>query len=95
MKKEMVELFKAFADENRLEIIKLLIKGESCGCTIIDKLPITQPTMSYHLNILNKAGLTNCKREGNWKKHYIDFNKIDELITFLQDLKTLEGRCDL
>lgn len=95
MSKEMVNLFKAFTDENRIEIIKLLIKGESCGCTIIDKLPITQPTMSYHLNILNQAGLTNCKREGNWKKHYIDYKKIDEMINFLKDIKSLEGSCDL
>jgi ArsR family transcriptional regulator len=68
---------------NRLTILELLIKGETCGCTLIDKLPISQPTMSYHLNILTESGLTTSYKDGTWKKHHVDINKIDELIKFL------------
>ena len=38
------------------------------GCTLIDELEITQPTLSYHLDILTKAGLTTVYKEGTWKK---------------------------
>lgn len=48
MNKDYASLFKALSDDNRLTILKLLIQGETCGCTLIDKLPITQPTLSYH-----------------------------------------------
>jgi ArsR family transcriptional regulator len=89
-----VELvFKALADTNRLKILELLIKGETCGCTLIDKLPITQPTLSHHLKILNKAGLTIAKKDGTWMKHHVDKNRIDEIIQFFQELKEAEEVC--
>lgn len=90
MKEQMAGYFKAFSDPNRLEIIELLLKGETCGCTIIDKLPISQPTMSYHLKMISKAGLSTTKREGTWIKHFINRQKIDEMIAYLEELKTLE-----
>ena len=39
MNKDYASLFKALSDDNRLTILKLLIQGETCGCTLIDKLP--------------------------------------------------------
>ena len=86
-------MFKALSDENRLKILALLIQGETCGCTLIDKLPISQPTLSYHLRLLTEVGLTKAYKEGNWKKHYVDKTKIDELIQFLTDLKNTEASC--
>lgn len=93
MKQEKAIMFKALGDENRLTILELLIQGETCGCTLIDKLPISQPTMTYHLNYLVKAGLITSRKEGIWKKHHVDKTKIDELIDFLMKLKTAEGTC--
>lgn len=88
-------LFKALSDDNRLSIIKLLVKGETCGCTLIDKLPITQPTLSYHLRILTEAGITIAYKEGTWVKHYVDHDKLDLMINFLIDLKKSEKSCNL
>ena len=93
MKEDQVLLFKALSDVNRLTILELLIKGETCGCTLIDKLPISQPTMSYHLNILTESGLTTSYKDGTWKKHHVDINKIDELIKFLTELKNPSIAC--
>lgn len=94
MYEENALLFKALSDENRLKILELLIQGETCGCTLIDKLPISQPTLSYHLRLLTEAGLTKAYKEGNWKKHFVDKTKIDELIQFLTDLKNSEVCCN-
>lgn len=88
MEDKMTELFKVFSDPNRVDIIRLLLAGETCGCTLIDKLPITQPTLSYHLKMITQAGLATAKREGNWIKHYINKDKIDDMIDFLAELKT-------
>lgn len=85
--------FKALSDENRLKILELLIQGDTCGCTLIDKLPITQPTMSYHLRTLTESGLITSKKEGNWKKHKVNFEEIDQLIEYLVRLKTINGSC--
>jgi ArsR family transcriptional regulator, arsenate/arsenite/antimonite-responsive transcriptional repressor len=94
MYKDYALLFKALSDENRLKILELLVKGETCGCTLIDKLTITQPTLSYHLRILTDAGLTKAHKDGVWNKHTVDKKKIDDLIQFLSDLKNMEEVCN-
>ena len=35
---------KALGDSNRLEIVQMLSDGEKCGCRILEKFEITQPT---------------------------------------------------
>lgn len=96
MHTKITESFKVLSDPNRLEIVELLLKGETCGCTLIDKLPISQPTLSYHLKAITKSGLAVAKREGNWIKHYINREKIDEMIEFLEQLKHMEKiECNL
>jgi ArsR family transcriptional regulator len=93
MSKEIASLAKALSDENRLLILELLIKGETCGCTLIDKLPISQPTMSYHLRLLTDSGLITSLKEGVWKKHHVNMDKIDELIEYLTQLKKVTTVC--
>ncbi len=58
-------LFKALADELRLDILRLL-KAESFGvleiCRVLD---IRQSALSHHLKVLANAGLVSTRREGN------------------------------
>lgn len=95
MNKDIVSYFKALSDENRMTILELLVQGENCGCTLIDKIPVTQPTMSYHLNLLEKTGLTSAYKQGVWKKYVVDFDKIDEMILYLQSLKQIKKGCKI
>lgn len=88
---DMLECFKVLSQPIRLEIVKLLLQGERCGCTLIHKLPITQPTLSYHLKALTDAGVTVALRDGNWIKHTVDESVLDQMIAFLKDLKATEG----
>ncbi|MFP4479223.1 MAG: ArsR/SmtB family transcription factor [Candidatus Izemoplasmatales bacterium] len=90
MKDQIVDYFKVLSDPNRLEIVELLLKGETCGCTLIDKLPISQPTLSYHLKTITNSGLAKAKREGNWIKHFIDRDKINDMIQYLEQLRDME-----
>lgn len=94
MEKKFALLFKALSDENRLIILRRLIEGETCGCTLIDKMTISQPTLSYHLNILNEVGLTTVCKEGVWKKHHVDIKVIDQLIEYLLSLKKNDSGCN-
>jgi ArsR family transcriptional regulator len=93
MTNQLALMFKAISDPNRLQILELLIQGETCGCTLIDKLPITQPTLSYHLDILTKAGLTSAYKDGTWKKHTVNQANLDLLIDYLESLKVAKAVC--
>ncbi len=93
MKKNIANLFKALSDENRLLIFERLIQGETCGCTLLNNMPITQPTLSYHLRLLSDSGLITAHKEGVWKKHHVDYEKLDALIDYLVSLKSMKGQC--
>ena len=67
--KKTAIMFKAFCDENRLQILELLRDGERCACKILDEMQITQPTLSHHMKILCDAGIVVGRKEGKWL-HY-------------------------
>ncbi|MBN2605356.1 MAG: winged helix-turn-helix transcriptional regulator [Bacilli bacterium] len=89
-------LFRALSDPNRIKILELLIQGETCGCTLIDNLSISQPTLSYHLKQLSDAGLVKSVKEGTWNHHYVQKEVLAEIIQFLSTMKDIEViKCNL
>lgn len=74
MKAKAVALIcKALGDANRLEIVQMLSDGEKCGCRLLERFEITQPTLSHHMKILMVCGLVNDRKEGKW--HYYSLNR--------------------
>ena len=39
--KKIPTIFKAFCDENRVQILKQLLTGEKCACVLLDDLHIS------------------------------------------------------
>lgn len=71
--KEDARIIKALADENRLAILELLQDGEKCACVILEKLNITQPTLSHHMKILCDSGIVDSCKEGKWMHYSLSF----------------------
>jgi Predicted transcriptional regulators len=63
---DIVFIFKALADENRLRILNLLKNGELCVCDIEGVLGIKQSNTSRHLNKLKMAGLIVPEKKSQW-----------------------------
>lgn len=63
------QIFKALADEKRLQVLDYLQQGETCACVLIEALDIPQSALSYHMKILCQSGLVTSRQEGKWK-HY-------------------------
>lgn len=70
--KELSSIFKALSDETRLRILKLLEHGELCVCDIVAALDMSQPKVSFHLNVLKEAGLIKDRKHGRWIHYKID-----------------------
>ena len=58
------KVFKAFCDVNRLQILEQLRSGEKCSCVLLEKLQISQSTLSYHMKILCDSGVVVGRAEG-------------------------------
>jgi len=69
---EIAKVFKAFCDENRLQILEMLRSGEKCACKLLDELHIGQSTLSHHMRILCDSGVVQGRKEGKWVHYSID-----------------------
>lgn len=82
--KKMAVLFKAFCDENRLQILDLLRSGERCACNILEEMHITQPTLSHHMKILCDSGVVTGRKEGKWMHYSISEEGLQKAIKCLE-----------
>ena len=59
-----VRAIKAVGDRTRLQILRVLLKGEECVTDIALQLGLAQPRISHHLTILRNSGLVIDRRNG-------------------------------
>ena len=89
--KNMVTIFKALGDENRIRILKLLHSGEKCACKLLEELNISQSTLSHHMKILCDAGIVTGRKEGKWMHYSICCEGVCSLRTMLRELLAPEN----
>ena len=77
---------KALGDSNRLEIVKMLSDGEKCGCKLLERFEITQPTLSHHMKVLCDCGLVNARKEGKWHHYSLNCETLTDFKTFINGL---------
>ena len=87
--REHAKVFKAFCDENRLVILELLRSGEKCACVLLEKLNISQSTLSYHMKILCDSGVVDSRQEGKWTHYSISEAGSSTASELLRALTTL------
>jgi ArsR family transcriptional regulator len=76
---ELSAMLRVLADENRLRILNLLTKQETCVCDVMTQLNLTQPLASHHLGVLKQAGLVRDRREAQWIYYSIDPDRLADL----------------
>lgn len=78
----------ALAQENRLEVFRLLIQTGRHGMPageIAERLKIPSPTLSFHLSQLKNAGLVHARREGRSLIYAANFDGMNLLMGFLTE----------
>ena len=91
---DTARVFKAFCDENRIQILELLRSGEKCACTLLDSLNVAQSTLSHHMKILCDSGVVRGRKEGKWVYYSIDPEGAEYAARLLTQQVTLDLRCD-
>ncbi len=90
---------KAVADPTRRRILELLKRRGCCTlntvrasdpgmcvCDLEAELGFTQPTVTYHLQLLREAGLITTRRVGRWLYCRRNEEALDRLGQWLKDL---------
>ena len=101
----MADLFRALGSEHRLVMVEWLSDPRShfpeqqdgdlvedgvCVGFITEKIGLSQPTVTGHLQILAKAGIVTSKRIKNWVFYKLERQRMDEAIAMLSGYGKLE-----
>ena len=77
---------KALSDSNRLEIVRMLSDGEKCGCKLLERFEIKQPTLSHHMRILVDCDLVKDRKEGKWHHYSLNSETLSEFREYIDNL---------
>lgn len=80
---ELVQFFKALADENRLKIVGLLVNQSYSGEALAERLEISPATVSHHLARLAEAGLVTARMEGHSKLYRLQTDALHAMASRL------------
>ena len=84
---DSIKIFKALADETRLRMVRLLVRGSLNVNEIIGILSMGQSRVSRHLKILAEANLVTSRREGTWIYYQSSSGRgVDPLVVAVLDL---------
>ena len=78
----------ALAQENRLDVYRLLIQAGPNGMAagaIAEELGVAPNTLTFHLDRLRNAGLIAVRREGRSMIYAAQYNTMNALLGFLTD----------
>ena len=68
---QMQGWYQACADPARLKILSLLMIQPLCVCVIKAVVKMADSKLSYHLNILKRAGMIEGDQQGQWIIYHI------------------------
>ena len=77
------DLLIALADPMRQDLVQILARAELNVGDIAERVTLSRPTVSHHLNILRRAGLVRVRKQG--REMYYRLNK-DRIVDTLQGL---------
>lgn len=62
---QFVKIAKALSEETRLGMLRAIASAEELTCSCLcERFPLSQPTISHHLKILQSAGLITVEKQG-------------------------------
>jgi ArsR family transcriptional regulator len=81
--KNLVLVFKALGDKNRIRILKMLQENPRSVNELTMVLGISQPSVSRHLRQLKNAGLVEDKRDTPWVNYRLSSAATNEYVPIL------------
>jgi len=84
----------AIGDETRQQLLCTMLSGGCGGGRVIEfaeKMNLSRPAVSHHMQILKDAGMVKSRKEGSCIYYYLDpeASEIDSLFTLFSDVKEI------
>lgn len=72
-------VYKAIANNERRKILRLLRWKSLTASEIAEQFEVSNPSISRHLDILKKAELVTCRRQGKYVIYSLNMSLLQEL----------------
>ena len=86
--KDVIEALGALAHEHRLGIYRLLVEQGPAGLPagrVASKLGLVPSSLTFHLQVLQRAGLINQRRESRQLIYSADFDVMNGVVGYLTE----------
>lgn len=93
---DIIKVTKALSDPTRLKIINIIkenqddceleMKSWSCVCVFKKHFNMSQPTLTYHMKLLEDANLITSTRKGKYTLYKINHETLDAVIEYFEVL---------
>ena len=88
------KIFTALGDENRQRLLCIMLE---CGCSgsrvveIGEKMNLSRPAVSHHMQILKDAGIVKMRKEGTLVYYYLDMEEkeIEKMILLFSHIQKI------
>lgn len=87
-KPEIIAALAALAQENRLDVFRLLVQAGPDGLAagaVAEKLSLAPNTLSFHFDRLKQARLVSCTRDGRSLIYAARFETMNGLLAYLTE----------
>lgn len=89
--KKDAAIFKALGDETRLLLFSLISQQPNiCACELLEKVPVSQTTLSHHLKILAQENLVTVTKNGRWRHYSSNQETIKQLFNNIKNFNEEE-----
>jgi DNA-binding transcriptional ArsR family regulator len=85
----MVTAFEVLAEPTRRRILDTLCQGELSVNDLVDRLGLTQPSVSKHLRVLREAGLVQVRQDAQRRWYQIRLEPLAEIDAWLAPYRRL------
>ena len=85
---DAVAALAALAQDNRLDVFRLLVQAGSAGMAagdIADKLDMSASNLTFHFDRLRHAGLVSVRRDGRSMIYAARYEQMNALLAFLAE----------
>jgi DNA-binding transcriptional ArsR family regulator len=79
--------FQALADPTRRAILERLARGEASVKELAAPFDLSQPAISKHLRVLERAGLIEQKRRAQWRPRRLRADPLREVATWVGEYR--------
>lgn len=77
-------VFDALAERRRRRILEILSEDERPVKDLVAALPISQPAVSQHLEVLRRAGLVTWRRAGRERRYRIEPARLKDVVAWVE-----------